>query len=168
MIKIPAFIGTFLLFGAVAFTSSCTQERLPCLTPKTVTMKVKTVRWVNSTLTTDTVLQTSLWGAVTDGGLKAYSFAGRSSYGLTLSPVADSSVWLFATDTTTGTAVDTITLRYERTLTFLSNACGYTTYFSLLSATTTTNSIDSIRILDASITNNANTNHLQIYIRPNL
>lgn len=168
MTKIRALIGTFLLLGAIIVTCSCTQERLPCLTPKTVTMKVKTVRWVSSTLTIDTVLQTSLWAAVTTNGLKGYSFTGRSSYGLTLSPVADSSVWLFATDTTAGTPIDTIMLRYERSLTFLSNACGYTTYFNLLSATTTNNSIDSIRILDPSITNNANTNHLQIYIHPNL
>ncbi len=151
----------------VVVGTSCTQERLPCLTPKTVTMKVKTVKWVNSSLTTDTVLQTSLWGAVTETGTRGYGYAGRSSYALTLSPVADSSVWLFAPDTATGTPIDTLTLHYERVLTFLSNACGYTYYFNLQSATNTTHNIDSVRILNASITNNASTNHLQIYVHPN-
>jgi hypothetical protein len=154
-----------LFLGGMA---SCTQERLPCLTPKTVTMKVRTVRWVNSTLTTDTVLETSVWGGITATGVKGYVYAGRSSYALTLSPISDTSVWLFAPDTTAGTLVDTITLRYDRVLTFLSNACGYTYYFNLLSATNTKNSIDSIRIQDATITNNANTNHIQIYVHPRL
>jgi hypothetical protein len=164
MTKILGAICAFSLLVLVG--SSCTQERLPCLTPKTVTMKVKTVRWVNSSLTTDTVLQTSLWGAVTETGTRGYAYAGRSSYALTLSPVSDSSVWLFAPDTTTGTPIDTLTFRYERVLTFLSNACGYTYYFNLVSATNTTYNIDSVRILNASITNNANTNHLQIYVHP--
>lgn len=156
-----------LLLVVVLFVAlvSCTQERLPCLTPKTASLKVLAVRKLNDTAVVDTSLPAAVMIAVTDSGMKGYLYTGAASFTLSLSPVADTAKWLFAADTIAGSPLDTIVFRYSRRLQFLSNACGYTYYYDINSVSTTNNIIDSFLITDRSVTSNVNTSHLKVYIR---
>jgi hypothetical protein len=143
---------------------SCTQERLPCLTPKTASLKVRAVRKLNDTAIVDTALPAAVLVAVTDSGKTGYLYAGSSSFTLSLSPVADTAKWLISADTIAGSPLDTIVFRYTRRLQFLSNACGYTYYYNINSVSTTNHIIDSFLITDRNVTSNVNTSHLKVYI----
>lgn len=143
---------------------SCTQERQPCLTPKTASLKVRAVRKLNDTAFVDTALPAAVLIAVTNSGNTGYLYTGSSSFTLSLSPVADTAKWLIAADTVAGSPLDTIIFRYTRRLQFLSNACGYTYYYNINSVSTTNNIIDSFLITDRNVTSNVNTSHLQVYI----
>jgi len=58
--------------------------------------------------------------------------------------------------------------RYARNLQFVSNACGYAYNYVLSSVGTTTHNVDSVRITNANVTNNANTEkNLRVYFHPN-
>ena len=158
-----------IFFAAIALIVclyACTQERQPCLTPKTASLKIKTVRKINDTLTIDTATPAPLLVAVTSSAKQGYLYTSRSSFTLSLSPVADTALWLFQPDTVANTLIDTIVFRYERQLQFISNACGYVNYYELLSVGNTTHTIDSVKITNTSVTSDASKNHLQVYIHP--
>ncbi|GAA4460467.1 hypothetical protein GCM10023093_03150 [Nemorincola caseinilytica] len=145
---------------------SCTQERQPCLTPRSASLRMRMVRKVTDSLTIDTATPNPFFRAVAAGGQQGYLYTSRSSFALSLSPVADTSMWLYSPDTAAGTLTDTIIFRYERQLQFISNACGYTYYYDLRSAATTSHTIDSVQIINSSVTSDASKNHIQVYIHP--
>lgn len=158
-----------ILIAAIALVVclySCTQERQPCLTPKTANLRIRTVRKITDSLTVDTATPTPLFVAMAASVKQGYLYTSRASFTLSLSPVADTAMWLYQPDTVANTPTDTVVFRYERQLQFISNACGYTYYYELLAARTTTHTIDSIHISNTSVTSDANTNHLQVYIHP--
>lgn len=150
------------------FWMACTQQRQPCLTPKTAILNVETMHLTSRTATsfTDTGLPHPVFVAVTDSNLRLFFFPQQATFILSLSPVADTARWLLITDTAGTHAFDTLTFHYQRDLQFLSNACGYTYFFNLDSVHTTHHNIDSLRIINTNVTNNVNTKHLQIYIHP--
>ncbi len=161
----------FLLFICgifFIFTFSCTQERQPCLTPKIASLNIESIHYTTDTGTIpiDTGLNAAIFGALSSKGLENVIYLQQSAnFTISLSPVADSCKWLFATDTI-GSFTDTFTFYYQRQLKFLSNACGYTYFYSLDSLHTTHNIVDSFLITNTSVTNNVNTKHLKIYIHP--
>ena len=156
-------LGIAVLF----FIASCTQERQPCLTPKIASLNIQCVHFHDTaTTTSDTALPKALLGAVTDSGTRFVIYNTPSAYfTISLSPVADSCKWLITTDSLNN-AFDTVSFYYTRKLQFLSNACGYTYFYSLNTLQTTHNNIDSILITNTSVTNDVNTRQLKIFIHP--
>ncbi len=165
MTKTLKYLSISVLF-ALSWTS-CTQERLPCLTPKKATMSIQAKQTDGSYTPVDTALPAALFIAVSgvDPTSGVY-FPNRSAFTRSLSPNADSCVWAMATDTAAGSVFDTMVFHYERQLQFLSNACSYVYFYYLDSVVTTHNNIDSIKIITRSVNNDASTEHLQIFFHP--
>ncbi|WP_133177559.1 DUF6452 family protein [Chitinophaga parva] len=80
---------------------------------------------------------------------------------LTLDPLHDTSKFFILPDTIASRS-DTITLIYSREPHFVSAGCGFTTYYSLKSVTSTNHSIDSLHILQPKITT-TNDTHVTLY-----
>ncbi len=152
--------------------ASCTQERQPCLTPKTASLNLVCVHYPadsipSATSMKDTALPKALFGALTANGAQYVYYKNISSnFTLSLSPDADSCSWVVSPDSLAH-PLDTLNFYYQRKLQFLSNACGYTYFYSLSAVHTTHNNIDSVLITNPSVTNDANTKQLKIFIHPN-
>ena len=149
------------------FFEACTQERQPCLTPKIASLNIECIHFHDTATTTkDTALPQAIFGAITDSGTQLTLYGTPSAdFTISLSPRADSCRWLVTTDSV-NFPFDTISFYYTRKLQFLSNACGYTYFYSLNSVRTTNNNIDSIHITNPSVTNDVNRKQLQIFIHP--
>ncbi len=163
--------GSWLLAGVVACFAfwGCTQERQPCLTPKTASLNMEFVHYATDSATTtiDTALPMAIFGAITAPDTVKYTLykSPSANFTISLSPDADSCSWLVFTDSFY-VRPDTISFKYQRKLQFLSNACGFTYFYSLSSVQTTHKSIDSVLITNPSVTNNANaTKQLKIYVK---
>jgi hypothetical protein len=149
--------------------AACKQQRQICLTPKIASFTIESMHKTSGTDTgfVDTALPAAVFVAVTDSGKKdSFQYTQSSLFTISLSPLSDSCKWAFKPDTLTTIALDTLTFYYKRNLQFLSNACGYTYFYSLDSAHTTHKSIDSFHITNTSVTNDAKAKHLQIFIHP--
>ena len=148
--------------------AACTQQRQPCLTPKIASLNMHCIHKPSDTATifADTALPTTLLTAITNSGAQSFIYRNQNaSFTLSLSSVSDSCKWAITTDTF-GNHPDTLTFFYEHKLQFISNACGFAYFYNLDSIHTTHLMIDSVQILNTSVTNNVNTKHLQIYIHP--
>lgn len=141
------------------------EERDPCLQPRTVNLRVGAYRRAADTGTTvkDTALPLAILLPI--GGQTAFSFAARSKLSLFLSPQADSCRYILSLDSGLTTALlDTLTFRYARRTQFLSNACGYTYFFTLDTVLATANRLDSVRITNREVTNDASVvEHLRLF-----
>ena len=173
MINRPAYITLLLLILTGIGWSACTQQRQPCLTPKIASLIVESVHFTNDTSTkqVDTAIPGATFIPLVPGKdtLQVTTYPQQSAFTLSLSPDSTLCQWEFTTDSIQHIAkysADTITFLYQRSLKFLSNACGYTYFYSLDSVITTHHIIDSVHILNKSVTNNVNTKHLQIFIHP--
>jgi len=153
---------------ALLFVYSCKkEERDPCLQPRTTELHAKTMRRADSgTAVIDTLLPYPLLrplsGQVTQ---YVYRFGRRPTQPLamSLSQVADSCRWAIQPDSAAGTLSDTLTFYYTRQPRFLSNACGYTTFYDITDYRTTTHAIDSVILQNASVTNDVNVINFRIY-----
>ena len=154
----------------VIVTLSCTQERSPCLTPKIASLIMETIHFPKDTSTVfvDTAIPAAVLAALPPrkDSLGLVVYPQQSTFTISLSPDSTVCKWIFSTDSLYN-PFDTLTFYYERHLQFLSNACGYTYFYGLDSVHTTHQIIDSVHILNTSVTNNVNTKHLQIYIHHN-
>ena len=155
-----------LAISCIAWVA-CTAERKPCLTPKTASLNLACMhlRTDTATVFSDTALPSAVFFAMTTAGEKGTIFPLQSSFTISLSPDTTFCQWRFTTDTL-NTKFDTLSFFYKRNLQFLSNACGYAFFYTLDSVQTTHLIIDSLHIINTSVTNNVNTKHLQIYIHP--
>lgn len=152
---LSAFLFSFLLFA-------CNQERDPCLQPTTVSCRIRTIRPLTDSTVADTLLKNPLWVAIDSLNGIQYP-AGTAYFSLLMSPITDSCRYSLQPDTAS-IVKDTLTFYYKRKLQFLSNACGYTYYFSLLNINTTNHLIDSVKINNADVNGNVNSpEHVQIY-----
>jgi len=158
----------FILFICLLATCyiSCTQERDPCLQPKIMLLRIGAYQRVD-TATTDTSLPHPFVAAIDfNDSIKAVNdgSAATSKFSVYLSPQADSARWLIWPDTALSVnTADTITFYYDKSLQFLSNACGYTYFYNLHSVHTTNHSIDSAVISNYSVNDDASKEHLKIY-----
>ena len=158
-----------LLFGAVAALATIVgcekiEERDPCLQPRTVSLRAGVYRRAADTGTavTDTTLRRIILLPI--GGQTGFSFSSTSKFSLFLSPHADSCRYVLATDTVlTPELLDTLTFRYDRRTQFLSNACGYTYFFILDTVLATSNRLDSVRMTNTDVTNDANPEHIRLF-----
>jgi hypothetical protein len=147
---------------------ACTQQRQPCLTPKIASLIMETIHFKSDTSTVfvDTALPSAVFIPLTNVAAYKITYPLASSFTLSLSPDSNACQWRFTTDTLNAVAYyDTLTFYYQRKLQFLSNACGYTDFYSIDSVHTTHNIVDSLHVINTSVTNNVNTKHLQVYIR---
>ncbi|MFI5196037.1 MAG: DUF6452 family protein [Chitinophagales bacterium] len=150
--------------------TACTQQRQPCLTPKIASLNIHCIHKPSDTATVfiDTALPAARFAAFTGSVEKDFIYSSQSAnFTLSLSSDADSCKWGISTDTSIlNHNFDTLTFFYQRKLQFISNACGFAYFYNLDSVHTTTKMIDSVHIINASVTNNVNTKHLQVYIHP--
>jgi hypothetical protein len=159
-----ALLVTLVTAGALAGCEKV-EERDPCLQPRTVRLKAGAYRRAADTGTAvvDTALPfvifAPIWGAT------ALGFVGSAKWAVPLSPQADSCRYVLEADTAGAVpALDTLTFRYSRRTQFLSNACGYTYFFTLDTVTSTTNVLDSVRLTGTrDVTNEADAEHIRIY-----
>lgn len=153
----------------IVLATACNKERDPCLTLKTAQANIECLHYRDtSRVATDTLLPAALFAAITDNGVRGIRYTTPSAFfAVTLSPISDSCKWIMATDSVSE-VYDTLTFAYSRSTKFLSNACGYTTFFSLKRVATTHNNIDSVLVTDPGITNNVNAKNIKIYIRRGL
>lgn len=153
--------------------AACTQERQPCLTPKIASLNMRFVHFTADTAINnfnnaqDSALPRAQFIAMTGSGLEGKQYIAPTAYiTLSLSPVADSCQWMVRADTVSTRPFDTMTFYYQRQLTFLSNACGFTNFYGIDSVKTTHSGIDSVIITSRSVTNDVNTKQLKIYMHP--
>lgn len=162
-----------LLLCTIVAISSCTQERQPCLTPKIASLNLRFVHFAIDTAITnnsfqDTALPSAVFAPLTGSTINEVRYTTPSAYfTISLSPVSDSCTWLFQADTN-ATVQDTLQFYYKRKLQFLSNACGYSNFYTIDSvhASKSSGVIDSVIITNNSVTNDVNTRQLKIYIHP--
>lgn len=152
---------------------SCTQSRQPCLTPKNATLIIESIHLPTdtSTVAADTGLPGAVFIPLVPGKDTLYgtTYPLQSTFSISLSPDSNRCRWIFTTDSLVHGYqynYDTLTFFYQRNLKFLSNACGFTYFYTLDSVYTTHHIIDSLHLLNPSVTNDVNTKHLQIYIHP--
>lgn len=142
--------------------TSCEQERDPCLQPTTIYMRVRSSKIVADTTTADTLLPSPRWTAI-DSARTLIFPPKTAGFSLTLNPIADSTRYAIQPDST-ASIQDTITFYYGRRLQFLSNACGYTYFYTLQNIRTTLHNIDSVRLRNDEVNGNANTpDHVQVF-----
>lgn len=155
-----------LLLLIVMLASACTQQRTPCYEPTIVSVSIGTYRMIDG-VEADTSLVDPRFYCL-DTPLQFVPNA-NNSFSAILSPFSDNTRWVLVPDnedSLPGTPVelyDTLTFSHTKKLTFLSNACGYVYYYTLDNITTTYNSLDSIVLVNSSVDNNANTQHVKIF-----
>ncbi|WP_143304607.1 DUF6452 family protein [Chitinophaga vietnamensis] len=79
---------------------------------------------------------------------------------LPLSPIADTARFVVKVDS--ALVADTLTFRYKRQPHFISPGCGFGTYFMLDTVISTRHTVDSVQILQKSVTS-SNDTHLYLY-----
>lgn len=148
---------------AAIFIASCGKVANPCLTPKTIVLKV------GMYLPADTGaagkaynLPKAVIGLV-DTPVIFYSAAEASKFDLILNPSVDSVRWFIRPDSAIFADQDTITFYYERKLEFLSTACSYTYFYNLLDVKTSGLLIDSVKVTEKEVNTNVNVEHVKIF-----
>jgi hypothetical protein len=154
-----------ILIGGLLAVGSCQkEERDPCLQPRSTFVRAHAYRHADTgTAILDTLLPNPILIPIT-GQSKQYYYGGVpriSRLAFTLSVTADSSRWIIRPDSAVELQ-DTLTFYYQRQLRFLSNACGYTNFYSLQRLTTTTHALDSATILNGDVTTDANVDHVRL------
>ena len=122
---------------------------------------------IADTLTVDSSLPAPVVAAIDfNDSIKTttYGTPNVGKFSIYLSPQADSVRWLILPDTSAAiTTADTLTFYYDKSLHFLSTACGYTYFYNLHSVHTTNHSIDSVVITNYNVNSDASKEHLKIY-----
>lgn len=158
-----AFRRTIGIISLLLVFAACKDEdeRDPCFEPKNIYLNAGAYK--ADTVIRDTALPNLILGPVDSARFLDFD-ANSRKFLLFLSPLSDSCRYYLQPDS--GASLkDTLTFSYTRRLEFLSNACGYTYFFNLQQVRHTRHLIDSVRINNFDITNNASTEHLRVYFR---
>ncbi len=89
------------------------------------------------------------------------NFKNTANIAIPLSPINDTSIMYVQPDSTSS-ILDTVTTINSRKLHFISNSCGYSTYFDIKNITYTQHTIDTIIVQNNSVTNDKNVEHVKI------
>lgn len=151
--------------------AACDTERDPCLEPVTVALTMHTYRLADTgTAIIDSSFANALLGPL-DSDKVIYQAKAIPAYRITLSPMADTCRWYLQPDSAQSKKRDTLVFHYKRKLQFLSNACGYTYYYTVDNVRSTTrnfadtlHAIDSVRLNNGDVNGKADVTHLKIYI----
>jgi hypothetical protein len=153
-------------WGSVALClAACQKEsqRSPCLEPKNAALRIHFSQRVDTTIR-DSAVRSPILIPIGGTGSLRYTRP-TADVQLYLSPQQDACLYALRPDSNSAIA-DTLSFGYTRQLRFISDACGYSTNFSLETATTSNRFIDSIRIRNTVVDNNINSPaHVQIYLR---
>ena len=95
-----------------------------------------------------------------------WSLRNSTSFSIPLQTLADSSGFILQPDSSNQTQRDTLVIRYERKLHYISRACGYQYYFDIQSLNYTKHLLDSIVLKKPAVTNEAGNEHLQLLFKP--
>jgi len=152
--------GLFILY------TSCKQEEI-CLQPQVIVCRSGFYKTDSALTYTDSALGNANILFQAQDTLYQINLKNNSRFSMPLSVQYDSTVLLFQSDSTniTSTTVDTICLYYDRSLKFISLACGYQYNFQLNKVTFTENVIDSAFISAATVDAGANDQHLQFILK---
>src|SRR4051812_6872619 len=116
---------TLIALCFIAAYSCKTEERDPCLQPRTTVLRAHSYHHADTgSAVSDTLLPNPILRPLT-GGTIIYYYGGVkrvSNFSLSLSNVVDSCTWVIQPDSAVALR-DTITFYYNRQLRFLSNAC---------------------------------------------
>lgn len=163
--------GLHLFFAIICITmlAACTQQRTPCYEPKIVPVNIGIYR-ISDTVAVDTSLSDPAFYCLDTSVGQARGAANK--FAALLSPFVDSTRWVLAPDYKYNDedtvffgpeSYDTVTFYHNRRMEFISNACGYVFYYDLTNVRTTKNSIDSVILLNNSVDNNADVEHIKIF-----
>ncbi|RYD51443.1 MAG: hypothetical protein EOP52_10655 [Sphingobacteriales bacterium] len=151
--------------GMALCLAACQKEsqRSPCLEPKNAALRIHFSQRVDTTIR-DSALRSPILSPIAGTGALRYT-SPAVDVQLFLSPQADGCRYALLPDSN-ATIADTLTFGYTRQLRFISDACGYSTNFTLTAATAGNRFIDSIYIRNPVVDNNINSPaHVQIYLR---
>jgi len=170
MTKPGKYLYIVLIALSVVGWLACTQTRQPCETPLTASLNIEMQHLPTDTATifVDTVLPGAEFIPIShlpNKGPDTAIYPQGTNFTISLSPVDTMCQWAFTTDSS-HFGFDTMTFYYQRQVQFISNACGYVDFYNIDTVITTRHNIDSVHILNKSVTNNVNTTHLQICIHP--
>ena len=151
-----------LCFCLLVLFCACEQDRDPCLQPTNVYLRVKALRHVTDTTFADTLLVHPRWTAI-DTGVTLVYLPKTSAFNLLLNPKSDSCRYALQADSAVN-VFDTLTFYYDHRLQFLSNACGYTYFYTLHNISTTLHNLDSVKLKNEDVNSNVNTpEHVQVF-----
>ena len=152
-----------IVIAAVTALAACTQERQPCLQPRTAQLRAGAYRFAD---TGTAILDTSLPNPLLEPlgaqqGVVFYYGGPNTKLLLHLDQTADSTRYVIQPDSA-NSLVDTLTIYHDRQTVFLSQACGYTIYYTIGRVAWTRNSLDSVFITNPEVNSNANVENLRL------
>lgn len=144
---------------------SCSQNEI-CLEPQALNLRAGFYRTDTALSLKDTQLTNAL---IRFGNTNTYALQLKQSskFALPLAQNNDTTTLIFQSDSSSvlPASIDTITLVYTRKPTFISTACGYRTFFTLQQLFSTRHVIDTVKINQSEVSNEANKEHLQLVIQ---
>jgi len=160
------------LIAVCIIWAACSQQRQLCLTPTVASLNIVSMHVISDTGTIfyDTILPAAEFVPLNNKSDSVGVYPQASTFTISLSPASDTCRWLFRADTTgvlpRDYTFDTLTFIYTPNLQFLSNACGFTDFYTIDTVLTSHTNIDSLHITDKSVTNDISAMHVQIFIHP--
>ncbi len=162
------YLPTILILVSVCWMA-CDRQKDPCLQPVRVGMHIGVYKAVESDtgiVALDSLLPNLIVGALDSPTY--FIFAGKNINkidSVVLSPISDSTSIFIQPDSakTSPYDKDTITFYYARSLHFISNACGYTNYYTINNLRYTNNNIDSVKLINGNVSNDASVENVKIY-----
>lgn len=176
--KHSAFICIIMLCAAVTLFNSCDKEQV-CHTVTSVTAKsVFSIKEIKDTLiltdtsaidTTiisyrDTLLATPTMATFSyDSNFIITGLNNISTMPFSLDPDLETIQYIVTPDANEPDSTDTLTVNYQSELHFISNDCGFTYYYDLVSASITKHHFDSVAITENEVTIEGNKRHIRLY-----
>ncbi len=148
-----------ILFFLLALATSCQDQYTICEQNKIVQTNVRFYQ-KNGSLDVLTAPQQLTFGALGSGTFLYSQATGINTLDINLNPGLDSAKYYIKTDLLA--PADTLTLFYSTQLITLSAECGNLNYFQLSNVKTTLNTVDSVKIINARVTNTSAEN-IKVY-----
>ncbi len=146
----PCLYYLFYIATTILLFSSCQDQYTICEQNKLVQPNVRFYQ-KNGSLDVLTAPQQLTIGALGSGTFLYSQATGINTLDINLNPGLDSAKYYVKTDLLA--PADTLTLFYSTQLVTLSAECGNLNYYRLSNAKTTLNTLDSVKIINAAITN---------------
>ena len=147
----------FFLFLIIITAAACNKKEF-CIVPGTITMGMNFKTYDSSNNLVDTFLvKPSVYNTDTTFDF-IDSKVGLNKVSVALNRKRSQQTYIVSQSITS----DTIVISYSSEENFISNGCGYQTYFQLGSVTYSRNSIDSVKITNSAVNPNSLNDHLEV------
>lgn len=155
-----------LTFVWLLLFTSCKQDDI-CLQPQVIVCRSGFYQLDSASNYKDSVLTNSNILFKAQDTVYIISMKNASAFSMPLSVQYDSTLLLFQSDSTniTSSTVDTICLYYNRSLKFISLACGYQYNFEMKTLSYTKHVLDSVFIANATVDATANKQHIKYILK---